>query len=330
MRQVIRALFLALCVLTSAPTAFAQGAPRTIICIDDVNDDFTNNAEGYLRAQYPNATIKRGGGTLTDCMGQLRNGDTLIIVCHGLNNGEGFRWGGNNYFGFGGGEDDLPVPPGFNNLRNITVRFISCWSARDPDGPTGADRPLTDKIRDAMGGAANGHPAPTGFTGVAFAQVNYRMTGGTPAQQAAARDCLNNNPGWQNNPPANRPNTGGQGQPANQQSAAQAQVNNNCPGAGGAVTITIPNQVSQPAGPNDQPPKTPGYKAPVDRPNYQFAAGSPGPTCAPPPYCGCSDPPEGISAEDEAGIPTLSFWALSAFGLALLTVGVVMLPRPTL
>lgn len=324
MSRFIRSLILVVCAMIAAPVATAQAQPRTIICIDDVNDDFTNNAEGYLRAQYPNAIITRGGN-LRDCMAQLNNGDTLIIVCHGLNNGEGFQWGGNNYFGFGTGPDDMPVPPGFGNLHNITVQWITCWSNNDPDG-SGEDRPLTEKIRDAMGGAGNGHPMPTGYTGISFAAVNYSMSGGTAEQQAAARQCLTNNPAWQNNPPANRPGTGGAGQPANQQSAAQSQVSNtNCPGAGGAVTITIPNAVATPQGPNQ--PKTAGYKRPVDRPGMQVAAGVGGPTCTPPPYCGCSDPPEGISADDSSAIPAVSGTGLALIAAAVVVFGLVVVRR---
>lgn len=324
MRHVLRALCLSACVLLSAQASFAQGGPRTIVCIDNNNDAFTNDAEGYLRARYPNAVFKRGGGTLTDCLGQLRDGDTLIVVCHA--NAHGFGWGGEEYDGFGAGDGRMPVPDGFGALRNITIIWIGCETTQDPDGD-GEDRPLVDKLRDAMGGAANGHPAPTGFMNTVITNVNYGLSGGTPEQQAAARQCLTNDRSWErNHPPANRPNTGGQGQPANQQSAAQAQVNNNCPGAGGAVAVTIPNAVSQPAGPNQA--KTPGYKEPVNR--AQYAARVPGPECVPPPYCGCADPPEGVSAEVEAGIPTLSFWALAVMGLALLTVGVVVLRRPGL
>jgi hypothetical protein len=125
---------------------------KKVICIDDngnANDGFLNGHEGWERQEAGPDDVIVKGGSLTDCMAQLAEGDELVIVAHGVNGGEGFNWGGQTYWGFGDGDDEMPVPEGFDELK-IHIKFCSCWSARDPDGP-GTDTPLTDKLKDKAG-----------------------------------------------------------------------------------------------------------------------------------------------------------------------------------
>jgi hypothetical protein len=225
------------------------------------------------------------GGNLSDCLAQVANGDQLIIITHGWDNGTKFRWGGMEYTGFGNGPgqgtNPHPVPPGFGSLMNVTVEFCACWSKQDPDGAGGTDRPLTHKIVDAMGGDDNGHTAD-GFMDIAWAQACIRidLAGGTERDQQAAAAlvvaCLEaNDKPWLENPPANRPGTGTPQNP-NQQSAAQAIVDA-CPGlpAGVTATVVIPDAV---VGQNQMY----GYKTPVNM------ARSPGLSSAGTGCCACS------------------------------------------
>jgi hypothetical protein len=150
-------------------------------------------------------------------------------------------WNGVEYTGFGSGVTEVPLPPGFGTLENVTFRFATCWSALDPDGSAGPNTSLVDKLADAMGGAPN-HNVGTGYDAVATVGVVWQAIGGAPAQKKAAIVCLEHDTSWQNNPPSNRPGTGGPGQP-NQLTAAQAQVDL-CLGVPGAVTIAIPDAIA--------------------------------------------------------------------------------------
>ena len=246
-------------------TAALSSHGKKVICIDADDSAFVNNHEGYERQRGlgPNDVI-RMGGNLTDHLAQVANNDELVIIAHGAGEGQGFNWGDTTYIGFGAGANQMPVPPGFGNLRNVTVKFCSCWSARDPDG-AGPNRSLTAKILDAMGGADKGHTI-SGFNNIAVVQAKYRSRGGTEAQRNAAKTCLKEDPSWMRKAPKNRP-----GAQENQEAAAQALVNA-CAGAGGAgiVIITV-TEYSEPVNTIDDPPA---------------GSGADGCSCAGPPGCG--------------------------------------------
>jgi hypothetical protein len=194
---------------------------KKIVCIDDGGDAFLNAHEGWERQNADDDTVIQVGGSLADCLAQLANGDQLVIVAHGFNGGEGFIWGGQHYYGFGDGEDEMPVPEGFDELTGIKVDFCSCWSNKDPDGADGDDTSLCSKIKDALGTGATAK----GFTDLATTQACYKLIKAdgaepTKAEIKAAEDCLNNDPSWTQEPPYNRdpsPET-------NDQTAAQALI----------------------------------------------------------------------------------------------------------
>jgi hypothetical protein len=218
-------------------------AQRRIVCIDQrkdamgmpIEDGFLSNHEGYERARAGDNDVIVRGGTLTDCLAMVQNGDTLVIVTHGVSingmNGAGFEWCGQVYRGFGNGPMQMPVPPGFGNHMNVTVQFCSCWSDNDPDGPTGQDTSLTDKIEQALGGTGNGNNAD-GYTGEATIgpRICYDYPDGvdTPAEEMAydklIDDCIDADTSWVDKPPVNRSNPP---PPMNQQSCLQ-QILNDC------------------------------------------------------------------------------------------------------
>lgn len=303
----------AVAVLVLAGTAYG----KKVICVDGCNSAFVNNHEGYERALGLAATdVIQVGGSLTDCLAMLVNGDTLVIIAHGTGTGTCFVWDGMEYTGFGAGAGQLPVPDGFAALRNITFRFCTCWSARDPDGG-GADTSLVDKLTGAMGGAGRGH-VPGGFNDLARARVCFLVRGGTAEQRAAAIACLEANGDWMNNPPANRPGTGGKGQPANQQTAAQMAVDN-CEGAGGAgnIRVTIPNRVPAEGTPG-------GYKQPVNTVEPPAPGdGAVGCSCTQLPGCGWGEQ-ESVFVGD---IPTVPEWGLIAMTLLAAAGGTVVIVR---
>src|SRR5262249_25577928 len=152
------------------------------------------------------------GGILTDCLKNVADGDTLFIVAHGREKGAKFVWGGAAYPGFGFGAG-YAMPDGFDKLKNVNVTLATCWSANDPDGK-GPDTSLVDKMVKAMGGAGNKNTV-TGFNDLAQSECVPSFTGQKAAIDAAI-ECYKKDSSWMNNPPANRPGTGGNGQPANQ------------------------------------------------------------------------------------------------------------------
>lgn len=198
---------------------------KKVVCIDDGGDDgtdtFLSAHEGWERQNADDDTVIQVGGSLTDCLAQLEDGDQLVIVAHGFNGGEGFNWGNSSYTGFGDGEGEMPVPDGFDELDNITVDFCTCWSGTDPDGADGEDTSLCSKIEEALGDGTTSN----GFTDLATATVCFTIkpvegSGVTDADVKAATDCLNKDSSWSGNPPHNRDPA-----PATtDKSAAQAQV----------------------------------------------------------------------------------------------------------
>lgn len=179
---------------------------RRLICIDaDPNDNgFLSNAEGWERQNLREGDEIHVGGNLDSCLKKAKNGDTIIIICHGWGAGKGYKWGGTRYRGFGTGDSLHPLPPGFDTLKNCKVTITSCWSERDPDGG-GPDKPVTEKLKDKMGPPSNGNSV-SGFTNRVFAgnAVSYNYD---PEQTDTA--TINNflrtgNQSWQKCPPVNR------------------------------------------------------------------------------------------------------------------------------
>ncbi len=286
---------------------------KRVICIDGAGgglDPAINTKEGYERAlgiTAPPDIVSFGG--IAACLGMVASGDELVVICHG---GPGtFTFGGVTYTGFGGGAGQLPIPAGWP-LMNVRIRFCSCFSANDPPG---ADTSVTSKILAAIGGAGAGNTAG-GFQGTAGILPIPVLCGGTAAQRAAAAAALQNMlVMWASNPPSNRPGTGGAGQPANQQSAAQAKVDQ-VVGAG-VIVVKIPNQVGQIG-----PPPVGGYIMPLDQ-VLVTASGVGGPICN---GCVCFPPFEWVDGGDLA-IPTVSEWGLIFMGIGFLVGGPFILRR---
>jgi hypothetical protein len=243
-----------------AATIASSALAKKVVCVDGAGDGFLNNAEGYHRATAKDGDTVVVGGSLKDCMDQVGEGDCLVIIAHGveieIENEDGsisieygFTWDGENYTGFGEGEGNMPVPEDFKDLKNVTVKLVGCWTSCP-----GADgRSLTDDIVRELGEGGTA----TGFPGVCEGGVYFTLKGGTDEERKKAAECLNNNDAWQGKPPSNRPNTGGAGQPPNQQSAAQAQLAG-CAGTGD-VKVCIEQQVGQREGPHGKPPCKSGY-----------------------------------------------------------------------
>lgn len=213
------------------------------------------------------------------------------------------QWDGVLYSGFGNGAGQLPVPPGFADLEDVTVEFISCYSAMDPDG-AGADTSLLTKLVAAMGGAANGNTG-TGYVGTANSQIYSKLDGGNNDQQKLARASLNQMEGlWTTNPPANRPGTGGQGQPDNHQTAGQAMVDATV--GDNVIVFSIPNEVGGIG--------VAGYGPPTD--NVTFGGG--------PSDCGTGDVEYLL---DAVAVPSLGFGATLGLAAVAMAVGIALLRR---
>lgn len=191
---------------------------KKVVCIDDngdPNDGFLNGHEGWERQEAGPDDIVIKGGSLTDCLDQLEDGDTLVIVAHGNGEGSGFEWGGDIYTGFGDGEGEMPVPADFGE-KTIHIKFCTCWSARDPDGPgpDNPDKPLTEKIlcKVDTGSTAGG------FSDLSEPQVCVNWLGGSMATCKAVNDSLGKDTSWMDKPPSNRPDA----PPQTDKSCAQA------------------------------------------------------------------------------------------------------------
>jgi hypothetical protein len=278
-----------------------------VICVDQglVEDAYLSNHEGWERANMAPGDVIMVGGFLQDCLAMVADGDELVIISHGYGMGAGFWWGGMVFTGFGPGPGQgghpHPVPPGFDMLDHVQVRLCNCWSARDPDGG-GPDRSLTMKVLDAMFTGPNNGNSSAGFQGTADAGMNIGID--APNQEAydAADMCLTDNPGWVNNPPANRP-----GAMPNQQTAAQMIVDN-CRGAAGVVVTIV-------------------YKQPVDggnSPEGGFVAGCVCPFD--PPGCGLATITY-VPIIAGPAIPVAGNWALAAGAIATLALGAGVLCR---
>ena len=262
-RLLVAGIAALVCALVGADASWA----KTVALIDNsFNDNFLNCGEGWVRATgVPNANIQIGGNFTTG-LGTLANADELIIVAHSTGPGD-FVWGGTAYSAFGAGVGQMAVPAGFGALKNIVVNYVTCFSATAPDG----GKSILDKILTAMGGAGNTDTG-TGFVGTANTHVAWNMSNGTADEYTAATACVNaGGSPWMKNPPSNRPNTGGNMQPANQRSAAQALVD----ACGGVpvnkLTFNIPDRIGVIGTTTGYPPPTDGG-GPATAPASKFAS----------------------------------------------------------
>jgi len=220
---------LLLLLLFSSLTNFAYA--KTVVCIASGGEEgYLNIAEGYIRQELGNNPQYQKGGSLTDCLNQLENGDTLIIIAHGCEGGGAFTWD-QQYNGFGNGINLMPIPAKFANIKNVSVEFIACWSGLDPDG-NDPDLSIAQKLISTMGG--EGNKITRSFNGMASPAINTSLSGGTEEQLDAADNALKQDESYVNNPPVGRPLSQGE---INQQQAAQAIINKT-PGTG-SVTVGI-------------------------------------------------------------------------------------------
>jgi hypothetical protein len=245
--RVLGVLVLALMCSSLAAHAAEPPKPKRVVCITADNSSFANNIEGWERQQAARRgapqTIFIIGGKIEDCLANVADGDTLVLIVHGGQsdgspNGT-FTWNidkdtKRTYDGFGGGLQPAPVPNGFANLKNVSVVFDSCYSCAFPGPPD--NRTLCDKILSAMNKANGNGNSCIGFLGVAYGGVSPRLAlkqgVKSTGQVKAALDCLTKDRTWASNPPANRP-----GANPNQVTAAQTIVDN-CPGVNREVTVT--------------------------------------------------------------------------------------------
>jgi hypothetical protein len=258
--RLANSILLATIPLWLASVATAQQARRWVIVDQRQDGDaglgFLSDAEGFERARAAQmgqpATTFQVGGNFTTFLGNVANGDELVIVAHGVIERNmdrsirrfGFAFGGTPFFRFGGAMGEMPVPAGFANLTNVRVTFNTCFSARDPDG-AGPETALTEKLLATMGPAGNMNTV-TGFTNTCnTANVCGLAAGGTAAQRTTARNAVAAAAAridYCRRPPVNRPGTGGAMQPANQRSRAQ-EIIDMAVGAAGVVPFDLPSAI---------------------------------------------------------------------------------------
>jgi hypothetical protein len=278
---------------------------KKVICIDAPEDAALSCKEGYERARMAEGDVIMKGGSLTACLGAVMDGDELILITHG---GPGsFDWGGMTYTGFGTGPGLMPVPPGFNTRRNVVARVCVCYSLTDPDG-AGPGLPVCQSIVAAMGGTGNGNTW-YGFVGTGGTAPIFELCGGSEEDRQRAANNLRNYRAWRSAPPTNRPGTGGPGQPPNQQTAAQAQIDAAL-GPNSGVRVKIPGQVGRYG--SFGFPTIPGYPPPED--SGSLVTGLPSDCDCDGCDCVCFDWLNG----GNPSIPTLNEWGLivTATGLA--------------
>ena len=220
-RALIRGRFVALGLSAVLLFSGVAGA-KTVVIIDikldamgnPTEDGYLSNMEGYTLGQIDQSMgdLVFRGGNFTTALAQVADGDTVVIIVHGLTGsggkGFGFTWGGLQYTGFGTGGQMMPVPADFNQRLNVTIEFRACYSANDPDGSTGTDVSLNDKILHAMGDHSSN--TANGFKGLAQAPTDFSFPypPGFPSNlEASYRSqvylCLAD-PAWKDLPPKNR------------------------------------------------------------------------------------------------------------------------------
>lgn len=212
--------------------AIRESLARKVYAVDsDPGDNgFLSNGEGWANKNKKPGDTVLVGAPLDSAMKLVGNGDTLIIICHGWGEGQGFWWGGVQYTGFGTGGTLHPIPPEIKTKTNIKIIFVSCWSDRDPDG-AGPNKSPSQKLRDSIGAAVD---SVKGFKDIAKLGEYVRYTF-KPSQTDTGtinNFIRNGNGDWRRYPPVNRV------PPANpnQQTRLQAQLDS-LKGGTGRVTV---------------------------------------------------------------------------------------------
>lgn len=152
-----------LAAVLSATPAFGKRVVCISVKVDaggqPTEDGYLASYEGWVRKNPQEGDVIIRGGNLTDCLANVQNGDTLIIIAHGVkicdpSGGElriEFAWGATRYIGFGNGTNEVALPAGFNTRTNVKVELGMCYSKRDVDAG-GPEKSLAVKILDALGG----------------------------------------------------------------------------------------------------------------------------------------------------------------------------------
>lgn len=218
---------------------------KRVVCITGDGSGYSNNIEGYERIlaknaekdkKQPQSTIKVGG-KIKECLAEVANGDTLVMVAHGHKGG--FTWNDDKetkkaYDTFA----EVPLPNGFDKLTNVSVIFDACYSCTG--GAIPAQVCMCDSLLKEMSQKKDNGNSCVGFKDVVDGSSlpNLSMKKGVKRDQEeikAGYACIRADQSWMNLPPSNRP-----GAEQNQKTAAQAIVDDNkkCPGANGNLLVT--------------------------------------------------------------------------------------------
>jgi hypothetical protein len=232
-RRVVTSALAVAAVLMPGWTA-TECEAKTVVIVDiklfdgqPEEDGFLSNREGHARAGLREGDVVIRGGSLTDALAQVENGDTVLIICHSRMD-QGFRWQGELYRDFLPHQEDPPegpmmLPEGFENLENVTIKLETCYSERvDPDSDDTLAQRLLWEMKEDSGNAV------TGFEGTCKCCAQFEPTsfdGVPPARQQQWLDAIDHiaeyNPSWVNNPPINRDPPAA----TNQQTALQQTLN---------------------------------------------------------------------------------------------------------
>ncbi len=175
----------------------ANGAPLNPIPPGQVIKDGGGNVIGYKNAAGTQAVYNLNATTAEVAWQATANNGTLHIIKHGAwqevdgaaQEGGGIQLdGGSTYDGFEGGTGSgygNPYPLGNRPGANIKVILNSCWSAKDPDGPTGPGSSVTSSTAGEPGvGSVEGH------TGKTYTGKGASVSGGTAAQRNKASQAI--------------------------------------------------------------------------------------------------------------------------------------------
>jgi hypothetical protein len=206
---------------------------KKIVCVappsNNTGDGFLNSAEGYERSTMKPGDVivncnNPGKDCLKACIEQAQDGDELVIIAHGLEDGEGFVWGNDTIRHFIDenavpiGPDELGLNTNLGNINNVKITFKTCYSNLD-------DPSLPEKLGNFFGDNVK----LKGFTKKAYASACLKITVIIPLfpslEDAVAMlvwKYLESGlvPDWTRFPPANR-----NGVIPNQQSVAQDLAN---------------------------------------------------------------------------------------------------------
>lgn len=244
----------ALAVLLVAASLAEETQPKRVVCITGDKSGFAYDGEGWERTlaaqnkgkdnadkdKLPKTDFFIGTAdkpvTLTKCLADVADNDTLVIITHGSDDGF-FSWHDGKekkrFNNFGGkDQNSVPVPDGFNKRTGVKIHFVACFSCKLAPPPQDKPRSFCKKILDSMGTKNT----CVGAQDVARVGNSISFEKTTKKIGAAARKCLQDNKSYNNYPPVNRPDS-----PDNQQIQAQKLLDNKdkCPGAQGAKIKTI-------------------------------------------------------------------------------------------